>query len=131
MSSLFIGEGTFSNSSVDNLHASVIEPPPRVRIQSALKHVNLESTTQEKRGGEWHFVERICSAIAIASSHGEFCPTPYFVPTIYGERNSRYCFPLVDRASDLDMTRYGEWTLIVERIEGRTVLREVVKVTLY
>ena len=67
----------------------------------------------------------------IASSHGEFWPTPYFVPTMYVERKSRYCFPRGDEARDFEITRYGEWRLSLERIEGRTCSSEVVKVTLY
>jgi hypothetical protein len=69
--------------------------------------------------------------MTIASSHGEFCPTPYFVPTMNGDRNSRYCFPFDDEARDLEITRYGDWRLSVERIDGRTCSREVVNVTLY
>ena len=101
ISDLFIGEGRFSSRRAESLHASVIEPPPRVRIQSALKG-------QRKFMREGDFVERISSAILIASSHGEFCPTPYFVPTTYLDRKSRYCFPLGEEARDLDITRYGD-----------------------
>jgi len=50
---------------------------------------------------------------------------------MYFERNSRYSFPFDDEARDFDITRYGDWSLRVERIDGRTFSRDVVNVTLY
>jgi len=69
--------------------------------------------------------------MTIASSHGEFWATPYFVPTMYFERNSRYSFPFDDEERDFDITRYGDCSLRVERIDGRAFSRDVVNVTLY
>jgi hypothetical protein len=78
-----IGEGTFSNKSIASLQASVIDPPPIVRMQSALGHY----TVLLDGGG--NLFERTCSAISIASSHGEYEPTPAFAPVIVPERKSR------------------------------------------
>jgi hypothetical protein len=76
-------------------------------------------------------VIRICSAMAIASSYGEFCPTPYLIPATVEERYSRYPFPSGDEASDFDITKYGARRLRVDNTFGSTDSRDEVKVTLY
>ena len=77
--SVVIGDCTFSRRRAESLHASVMDPPPSVKILSALKSAQLQAMKP-------NFVTRNCSAISIASSYGEFCPTPSLIPATVDER---------------------------------------------